>query len=147
MTRSADLTTAMMAAFLILLTFSIMTPAQVYTPREGSPERKRMLDVLRVPVEKKLKQKVIFVVSHMKIQGTWAFVSGEPQNSSGGRVNLKGTAWEGSEDLFDNNFFGLLRKRGGKWTVTTYALGCTDVCYSHWWSKYRAPKTIFPYTE
>ena len=140
--------TRIILALVVVLGLSISVAAQaVYTPREGSPERKQMLDVLRIPVEKALKQKVIFVVSHMKVQGTWAFVSGEPQNTSGGRVDLKGTAWEGSEDLFDNNFFGLLRKRSGKWTVTTHALGCTDVCYSHWWAKYRAPKTIFPYTE
>ena len=135
------------AAILISIVGVSASAQTAYTPREGSAERKQILDVLRVPVEKKLKQKVIFVVSHLKVQGTWAFVSGEPQNTAGGRVNLKGTAWEGSEDLFDNNFFGLLRKRGGKWTVTTYALGCTDVCYSHWWFKYKAPKTIFPYTE
>ena len=133
--------------FCLLVAASEAEAQAVYTPREGSEERKAILNTLRVPVEKALKQKVVFVVTHLKVQGSWAFVSGEPQNSTGGRVRLKGTEWEGSEDAFDDNFFGLLRKSGGKWRVTTYALGCTDVCYLDWWGKFKAPKAIFPYTE
>lgn len=119
----------------------------VYIPEKGSPERKAILDVLRIPVERDLKQKIVFVADNFKVLGDWAFVSGQPTTPSGGRPNLKGTAWEDSEDLFDDNFFGLLRKRNGKWRVVAHALGCTDVCYSDWWSRYRAPKSIFPYTE
>ena len=119
----------------------------IYTPAKGSPERAAILNVLRVPVERDLKQKIVFVTDNFKVQGNWAFVSGDPQTPSGGKPNLKGTAWDGSEDLFDNNFFGLLRKSGGKWKVVTYALGCTDVCYADWWHRHKAPKAIFPYTE
>lgn len=118
-----------------------------YTPEKNSPERKAILDVLRVPVERDLKQKIVFVTDDFKVQGNWTFVSGRPTTPSGGRPSLKGTAWDGSEDMFDNNFFGLLRKRNGKWRVVAYALGCTDVCYSHWWRQHKAPKSIFPHTE
>lgn len=132
----------------IVLAAAVIAHGQgVYTPEKGSAERAAILDALRVPVEKSLKQRIVFVTDNFKVQGTWAFVSGEPTTPSGGRPNLKGTAWQGSEDLFDDNFFGLLRKRNGKWRVVEYALGCTDVCYSHWWRKYKAPKAIFPYTE
>lgn len=115
--------------------------------QESSSERKAILAALRVLVEKNLKQKIVFVVDHYKVDKDWAFVSGEPQTPDGKRPNLKGTAWDGEEDLFDDNFFGLLRKRGGKWRVVTHALGCTDVCYADWWRRYKAPKSIFPYTE
>jgi hypothetical protein len=118
-----------------------------YTPEKNSPERKAILDVLRVPVERDLKQKIVFVADNFKVQGSWTFVSGRPTTPSGGQPNLKGTAWEDAEDLFDDNFFGLLRKRNGKWRVVAYALGCTDVCYSDWWKRHNAPKSIFPYTE
>lgn len=118
-----------------------------YTPDKGSPERKAILDVLRVPVEKSLKQRIVFTTDNFKVLGTWAFVSGTPTTPAGGRPDLKNTAWKDDEDMFDDNFFGLLRRTGGKWKVVTHALGCTDVCYADWWRTYKAPKAIFPYTE
>ena len=80
------------------------------------------------------------------VQGNWAFVSGEPTKPDGSEPDLKGTEWEGAEDLFDHNFFGLLRKTGGRWKVVKYALGCTDVCYGEWWKEARAPRAIFDIT-
>lgn len=128
--------------------FSAFAAAQgVYTPEKGSAERTAILAVLRVPVEKTLKQNIVFVTDHFNVNGTWAFVSGQPITPSGGKPSLKGTIFDGEEDMFDDNFFGLLRKTGGKWKVVTHALGCTDVCYLDWWKKYKAPKAIFPYTE
>lgn len=117
------------------------------TPAQGSAERKAILNALRVPVEKDLKQKISFVTDDFKVQGNWAFVSGRPRKPNGDRVDMKGTAWEDEEAMYDDNFFGLLKKTGGKWRVVTHALGCTDVCYATWWSDHKAPKAIFPYTE
>lgn len=132
---------------LILTLGSISIAQSVNTPEKGSAERTAILNALRIPVEKALKQKVVFLTDNFKVQGNWAFVSGEPQTPSGGKPDLKGTAWDGDEDLFDDNFFGLLKKTGGKWKVVTHALGCTDVCYADWWRRYKAPKAIFPYSE
>src|SRR6185436_20448326 len=103
---------------LLFLVTSFGASAQsAHTPEKGSPERKAILDALRVPVERDLKQKIVFVADHFKVQGSWAFVGGRPTTPAGGRPNLKGTAWEDAEDMFDDNFFGLLRKRNGKWAV------------------------------
>lgn len=135
---------------LLLITLSIVSGVSaqsVYTPEKGSPERKAILDALRIPVERDLKQKIVFVTDELKVQGTWAFASGRPTKPDGSNPDLRGTAWEDAEDMFDNNFFGLLRKTNGKWRVVTHALGCTDVCYADWWRRYKAPKAIFPYTE
>jgi hypothetical protein len=134
----------------IVLTFASGALAQAaYTPSKGSPERAAILSALRVPVEKELKQKIQFSVENFKVQGNWAFLSGEPQSMSGGRPNYKGTQYQSAIDAgaFDNNFFALLKKTGGKWKVVTSAIGCTDVCYLTWWKDYKAPKAIFPYTE
>ncbi len=121
----------------------------VHTPDKGSPERKAILDALRIPVERDLKQKVVFVADNFRVQGTRAFVSGTPQNSSGGDPDYSKTKYADQVDsgAFDNNFFALLRKTGGRWKVTHYLIGCTDVCYLDWWSRYKAPKAIFPHTE
>ena len=135
---------------LLTIAFAITASAQsAYTPDKGSPERKAILDALRVPVERDLKQKVVFVADNFKVQGAWAFVSGTPQNSTGGEPDYSKTKYADQVDsgAFDNNFFALLRKTAGKWKVTTYAIGCTDVCYTDWWRRFKAPKAIFPYTE
>lgn len=131
----------------ILATVSLAQ--KVYTPGKGSAERTAILSALRVPVEKELKQKIQFSVEEFKSNGTWAFLSGDPQNMSGGKPNYKKTPYQEAidADMFDNNFFALLKKTGGKWKVVTYEIGCTDVCYASWWKKYKAPKAIFPYTE
>ena len=135
---------------MIVAASAIALEAQsAYTPEKGSPERKAILDALRVPVEKELKQNIVFATDNFKVQGTWAFVSGTPQTAGGGRPDYRNTVyWDAFEsDAFDNNFFALLRRSGGKWRVVAKAIGCTDVCYADWWRTYKAPKAIFPYTE
>ena len=121
----------------------------VYTPKRNSPVRKQLMNTLRVPVERKLRQKIIFRVNDLKVYGDWAFLGGEPMARSGGKPNYRGTEFE--EDvrsgMFDNNVFALFRKTGGRWTVVVHYIGCTDVCYAGWWKKHGAPKQIFPYTE
>jgi len=134
---------------IILFTLAGVYAQPAYTPEKGSPERKAILDALRTPVERDLKQSIVFVPDNFKVQGTWAFISGTPHAPGGGAPNYAGTKYAEAEKegAFDNNFFALLRKTGGKWRVTKYAIGCTDVCYTDWWRRYKAPKTIFPYTE
>lgn len=121
----------------------------VRTPEKGSAERTAILDALRTPVERELKQKIVFNLDHFRVTGTWAFLGGDPQSPTGGQPDYRGTKYQSARDadMFDNNIFALLRKTGGKWKVVTYAIGCTDVCYADWWRRYKAPKAIFPYTE
>jgi hypothetical protein len=140
------------ALFLIMLaaTFSAVAAGQsVYTPEKGSLVRKAILDVLRVPVERELNQKVVFVADDFKVSGNWAFVGGQPQTANGGQPDYRGTRYEEAFDqgAFDNNVFALLRKTNGKWRVVKYLIGCTDVCYSDWATRYKAPKSILPYSE
>ena len=120
----------------------------VHTPEKGSAERKEILDALRVPIEKELKQKIVFVIDDFNVQGAWAFVGGSPQAEGGGRPDYAGTEYQDAIDseAFDNNFFALLKKTGGKWRLITKAIGCTDVCYAEWWKDHKAPKAIFPGT-
>jgi hypothetical protein len=134
----------------IVLIFALSVSAQkVYTPEKGSAERTAILNALRAPVEKELKQKVQFAIDQFNVQGNWAFLNGEPQNLSGERPNYRGTKYQSAVDdgAFDNNFQALLRKTGGKWRVVTYAIGCTDVCWFGWWTRHKAPKAIFPATD
>lgn len=122
---------------------------KTFTPEKGSTERAAILDALRAPVEKDLRQKIQFSVNHFNVQGNWAFLDGAPQSPSGGQPNYKGTQYREAIEagMFDNNFFALLKKTSGKWKVIKYQIGCTDVCYLPWQKDYRAPKAIFPYIE
>lgn len=135
-------------SFSVLMLLAVSAVGQnVYEPQRGSAERKAILDTIRVPVESDMKQKIVFVTSEFRVQGTWAFVGGTLQSPDGGQPDLRGTAWAEESDFFENNFFALVRKTGSRWRVTTHAIGCTDVCYADWWRRYRAPKAVFPYTE
>lgn len=137
------------AAFLILVLAASTSAQTPHTPEKGSPERKAILDALRLPVERDLKQKVVFVADNFNVLGNWAFIGGRPQAADGGEIDYSRTQYAEALDsgAFDNNLFALLKKTAGKWKVTTYAIGCTDVCYADWWRRYRAPKAVFPYTE
>lgn len=131
----------------IILVFAFSAFAQnARTSAKDSAERKAILNALRVPVEKELKQKIQFSIQTIKVQGVWAFVNGKPQNSSGGEPNYKNTPYQEAIDsgAFDNNFQALLKKTGGRWKVITYAIGCTDVCWLGWDEEFKAPKAIFP---
>ena len=135
--------------FLFVLLATSVTAQSVKAPEKGSPERKAILDALRIPVEKNLKQKVVFVADNFNVYGNWAFVGGTPQGLHGGAPNYSKTDYADAvkSGAFDNNFFALLKKTSGRWKVITYAIGCTDVCYADWWSRFKAPKKVFPYTE
>ncbi len=135
-------------SFSVLMLLAVSTFSQtVYEPERGSAERKAILDAIRVPVERDMKQKIVFVTDEFRVYQNWAFVSGTLQTPDGGQPDLRGTAWAEEADFFENNFFALVRKTGSRWRVTTHAIGCTDVCYADWWRRYRAPKAVFPYTE
>jgi hypothetical protein len=53
--------------FVALSSASAAAQARPYTPDKGSAERKAITDALRVPVQKKLKQEVIFKVDHLQV--------------------------------------------------------------------------------
>jgi hypothetical protein len=135
-------------SFILIFAFSVSAAfaQKTYTPAKNSPTRATILNALRAPVSKELKQEVSFLVSTFKVQGNWAFISGQARNAKGGEVNWKITDYQEQIDdgAFDDNLFALLKKKGGKWSVITYAIGCTDVCYLGWDEEYKAPKAIFP---
>ena len=120
-------------------------PDDVRTPERGSPERKAIMDALRVPTEKQLKQPVIFKIDHLKVQRGWAFVRAYPQRPDGGAIDYTKTEYQEAIDagVFDEGVIGLLRNANGKWKVVQFVIGATDVPWVDWDTKYKAPKGIF----
>jgi hypothetical protein len=116
-----------------------------YTPERGTQERKAIVDALRVPIEKQLKQSVIFKIDHLKVQSGWAFLLAQPQRPDGSSLDYSGTVYQDAIDAgaFDDGVIGLLHNTNGKWRVAQFVIGATDVPYVDWDKKYRAPRAIF----
>lgn len=133
---------------LIILGLSISAQT-VQHPEKGSAERSALLETLRPPVEKELKQKVVFVINQINVQGTWAFVDGRLRTSDGKVPIWKITRYSQAAKYGaqSDGISALLKRSGNGWRIVTKAIGCTDVCYVDWWKRYKAPKAIFPYTE
>ena len=115
------------------------------TPAAGSPERKAIADALRAPVERELRQKVVFKIDDLKLKDGWAFLRGVPQRPDGGGVDYSSTRYKQAvkDGVFDDGIVALLRKKAGKWQVVKYVIGATDVPYVTWDKDYKAPSAIF----
>jgi hypothetical protein len=133
-------------SLLLIFAFSFTTAhAQATdTPAENSPESAAILKALSVPVSKDLKQEITFSTEKLKVEGNWAFVSGQAKNAEGGAPNWKLTKYQEfiKSGDFEDNLFALLKKTNGKWRVVTYMMNCHDVCYLDWDKRYKAPKAI-----
>lgn len=109
------------------------------------PARKAVLDALRKPVEKELRQRVKFKVDHFKAQDNWAFLRGVPQQANGKPIDYRKTPYQRliKDQVFDDGFCALLQKRRGVWRVVQYVIGATDVPWDGWDKQYNAPSAIF----
>jgi hypothetical protein len=118
-------------------------------PEKGSPERAAILDTVRPAVEGKLKQKIVFIIHTINMQSNWVFVDGRLRTPDGKVPSWKNTPYAQAAQYGaqSDGISALLKRSGGGWHIVTYAVGCTDVCYADWWKRYKAPKTVFPYTE
>lgn len=106
--------------FLVASFLAMVAPAQslgfsgkvqrVYTPLPGSVERKEILDAMREKVKELHELDVVFVVREMKVSDGWVWVHTLPQSR------------DGSARYED--FFALLRKARGRWTVAD--IPCTE---------------------
>jgi len=131
--------------FILFVAAGVVSAQGTNTPAPGSAERKAIADALRAPVEKELKQKVVFKIDHLKVSGDWAFLRGVPQRPGGGKVDYSATPYRQriEDGVFDDWICALLRKRAGKWQVVKYVIGATDVVYEGWDEEYKAPSSIF----
>jgi hypothetical protein len=101
----------------------------------GHPLRKPILDGLRPAIEADLGQRVVFVVSDLRVQGDRAFFAGRPQRPDGRAIDFSRTRYAEAleQGVFDGpGTYALLRRIGGRWTVETFVIGPTDVAWSGW---------------
>jgi len=124
------------------------TSGEVVHPGAGSALRKAVLDGLRPSIEQDLKQKVIFVVGDMRVLSDWAFVQVTPVRPDSTPVDFSKTKYKEALEagMFDGGqTYALLRKKKDQWTVLTYRVGPTDVCWVTWdEAPYGAPRKVLP---
>ena len=117
---------------------------RAYTPAAGTPERKAIMDVLRVPVQADLQQKVIFRVQHLRIVGQWALARVVPLRPDGGEINYSKTRYreDMEEGAFDGEGEALLRRAGDGWRLLEWRFGASDTEVPMWLEKYGAPAAL-----
>lgn len=102
------------------------------------------MDVLRVPCERDLRQKVVFRVDHLRVVGEWAFARVVPLRPDGSYIDYSKTKYreENAEGAFDGEGEALLRRAGSSWKLLEWRFGASDTETPMWLEKYRAPKSL-----
>src|SRR6478672_1410137 len=105
---------------IIVFVFAGVTLAQtVLHPAKGSPERTELLDSLRPTVENELKQKIVFVINTISVQGSWAFIDGRLQTTDGKVPSWKGTKYADAAKYGaqSDGISALLKRSGSSWRI------------------------------
>jgi predicted sugar kinase len=128
---------------LVAVTLSASAFAQKPMPiKPSNPLRKVLLDALRPVIEKDLGQKVKFAVKILNVQGDWAFYGGTALQPSGKMVDLKTTHYRKDEFSDGPSVYALLHKKMGRWKVTKFVVGPTDVAWDSWDDEFGAPRSV-----
>jgi hypothetical protein len=132
---------------LAVLLFLSVVPArsqEADTPAPGSPERKAIMDAIRVPCERELGQKVIFEASLVKISGNWAAARVQPLQPGSKPIDFRRTRYKEQVELgmFDPTGEALLKRKDDKWTVLKWRFGATDSELSSWIEVAGAPASL-----
>ena len=135
--------------FAVILCCSVVASVTTFaqsarTPAPGSEERAAIMDALRVPAEKELKQSVIFKVERLRVAGDWAYARVSPTRPNGDKIDFSKTKYRKQVELgaFDPQGEALLRLEDDGWEVLEWAFGGTDVASAEWGDKYRLPKSL-----
>ncbi|MDX2309272.1 MAG: hypothetical protein NW216_13610 [Hyphomicrobium sp.] len=144
--RSAAGLAAMVMGAVFAVVVSARAANAVWTPKQGSDERKIVLNAARVPIEKDLGQPIVFEIKSLRVSDEWAFVYGKPKRESGGEVDWRKSIY--ADDVKDDSFSRLaavlLARDGQGWRVITYSVGFSDVVWQSWDEEFGAPAWLWP---
>lgn len=139
---------AVFAALVFTAAVHAEDTGEVIHPAVGSALRKAVLDGLRPSIETDLKQKVIFVVGDIRVLSDWAFLQVSPVRPDSKPIDFSKTKYKEAMEagMFDGaTTYALLRKKKDQWTVLTFRIGPTDVCWVDWdQPPYGAPRKVLP---
>jgi hypothetical protein len=132
------------ASTFMLLGCSSLQAQEAHTPPAGSAERKAILDVLRTPFEKELKQELVFKVEMLRVVGDWAAARVTPLQPNGKPVDWSKTKYKEQMEvgMFDPNGEALFKRQTGKWKLLEWVFGGTDSSLSVWIESHKAPVAL-----
>src|SRR3954451_23758841 len=120
---------------------------RVHTPAAGSPERRLLMDALRLRMQREIDRPMIFEVQQLRVLGSWAFAEVIPRKPDGSPMDYRGTPFEQArrDGVMDDASVALLRRTNGAWRVVRLAIGPTDVAWWGWEKETGAPRAVLPY--
>jgi hypothetical protein len=120
---------------------------RVHTPAAGTPERRLLMDALRLRLQRELDRPMIFEVQQLRVLGNWAFAEVIPRKPDGSPLDYRGTRFEQArrDGVMDDASVALLRRTNGAWRVVRLAIGPTDVAWWGWEKETGAPRAVLPY--
>lgn len=126
---------------LVLSLLPALAFAEVYEPEPGSPERKAIMDAIRLPVSVYVGAEVIFTGTP-EVSGNWAKFWGKAAPKKGQRPKP-----EVAEEM-EYDLFALLRRQNGEWKVVSWGYSSDISSYEEARQKFpNAPKELMPKIE
>lgn len=125
-----------------------LQPVQVdrlMTPSRNTDLRRALMDAARTPIAAEIGQDIIFVVSVLRTDGTWAYLQAEPRNPDGSAIDWSGTPFAGDmrNGVMSDVAMVLLRNDGSEWGVFDYIFGPSDVYWVNWANAYQLDEALF----
>ena len=106
----------------------------------GDPLRRALLDTVRPAAEWAIGGRIEFVVSSLREDADWAFLSGDMQRPGGVPILCEQTRMATDCGFMDGmSVFALLRDEGRRWRLVDMHVAPTDVSFSAWPEQYGAP--------
>ena len=138
------MTARLLVAVCCILSAANGLAQKAHSPPPGSAERAEIMDVLRAPCERDLKQKVIFRVQHLRVAGDFALARVMPLRPDGGEIDFSKTKYREQEEegAFDGEGEALLRRGNAGWQLLEWRFGTSDTEVPLWLEKYQAPQSL-----
>jgi hypothetical protein len=126
-------TTVLLGASLVLASCATVNTA--HTPRDGSAEKKAILQAVQHALARQGRKNLVLVVPYLKVHNGWAWIQVNPQ-SADGRQHYESQS-------------GLLQQTANKWTLLEWMPAEEGTDYAKYFQKLKAkypsaPPDIFP---
>lgn len=130
--------------FLLMATMN----AQAQTARAPDPttsEYQAIVGIASKAATAELKQTARLEPSVLNVSGDWAFLFADIVDAHGAPFDYRGSALEAAAAAggVSRSYAGLLRMKGGEWSMVVQAIGPTDVAWEPWPARYGAPEAVF----
>ena len=114
-------------------------------PGPASAEYEAVVQTAMAIVSAELKKAAMLDPSVLNVSDEWAFLFAHIRDANGAPFDYRGSALEAvaAAGGVSHSYAGLMRMKGGEWTMVVQAIGPTDVAWAPWAARYGAPEAVF----